>query len=246
LDPEIDRPGLIQPDLAGVSILVVCTANICRSPIAAGLLQARFGASGPRISSAGFLAGGRPADPFAVAAVREFGVDIGAHRSQTITATVVEEHDLVVTMTADHLRQVVDLAPRAWPSTFTWSDFTSRVARCGPRRSGEPFTDYITRLHAGRTAASVMSLGDSGDVADPFGGPRRGFDRTAALLDRSAALLVAALAGLGSVSGSVSGQAAGSSQSGVVARPATRQTAEPTDEPRWRGRFEKAVLRRKQ
>ena len=66
------------------SILVVCTGNICRSPIAEGLLRdalaARFGAEAPSVSSAGMWGvEGSSATPEAVAAAVESGADIQTH-----------------------------------------------------------------------------------------------------------------------------------------------------------------------
>ena len=66
------------------SILVVCSGNICRSPVAEGLLrrgvQRRFGSEAPQVSSAGTIGlEGSSATPESVQAAAERGVDISSH-----------------------------------------------------------------------------------------------------------------------------------------------------------------------
>src|SRR6266542_2985353 len=69
------------------NVLIVCVGNICRSPMAEGLLRARFvGHRRARIESAGLAAlEGRPADPIAVELLAERGIDISAHRARQLT-----------------------------------------------------------------------------------------------------------------------------------------------------------------
>jgi protein-tyrosine phosphatase len=74
----------------------VCYGNICRSPVAAGLLHPLFSPTGMRVASAGFMGPGRPPPPEAVAAAARHGVDLSAHRSQLLTADSVQAADLIV------------------------------------------------------------------------------------------------------------------------------------------------------
>ena len=67
------------------AILVVCTGNICRSPMAEGFLRdallRRFGERTPVVSSAGTIGWtGSPASPESVIAAAERGSDIESHR----------------------------------------------------------------------------------------------------------------------------------------------------------------------
>jgi protein-tyrosine phosphatase len=79
------------------SILTVCVGNICRSPMAEGLLRDRL--PGISVSSAGIGAlAGRPADPHAVALMGEKGIDIRAHRAQQISAQACRHADLILVM----------------------------------------------------------------------------------------------------------------------------------------------------
>lgn len=187
-------------DAAIVTILVVCTANICRSPMAEGLLRKRL-ESAPRfvVSSGGFLPGGRAVDPFAARAMAALNIDVDKHRSRQLNPEVLRRASLIITMTSDHVRQAVDMAPQSWPRLFSLSDLAGRMSAVGPRREGEEFADYVGRLHFGRTAAaamSAMSAGATGDIADPYGESLSAFERTALQLDRYSALVASSILGV--------------------------------------------------
>jgi protein-tyrosine-phosphatase len=83
------------------SVLFVCAANICRSPMAMGLLSARVGqtASDWRIASAGvFAAPGYPAAQNTLVVLRQKGIDLGDHRSTQITLEMMQNFKLILTM----------------------------------------------------------------------------------------------------------------------------------------------------
>lgn len=94
------------------SVLIVCVGNICRSPMGEAVLRARV--PGLRVSSAGIAAlAGRPADPLAVAAMADRGIDLSGHRARQLTAQMVEESDLVLVMERAHVADVEALTPAA-------------------------------------------------------------------------------------------------------------------------------------
>jgi len=96
-------------------VLVVCVGNICRSPMAEGMLRARLGSQlGLEVSSAGIAAlVGQPAHPTAVELLRERGIDISGHRARQLTPELLASPDLVLVMELAHERGVLDLAPQA-------------------------------------------------------------------------------------------------------------------------------------
>ena len=78
-------------------ILVVCIGNICRSPMAEGLLRQAL--PEVQISSAGISAMvGHGADPIAVKIMGGVGIDISAHRARMLTDTITREADLILLM----------------------------------------------------------------------------------------------------------------------------------------------------
>jgi protein-tyrosine phosphatase len=124
---EVLREGILTTSevrrTAGRRVLLVCTGNTCRSPMAVGLLRRalarklglgdreldRFGYS---VESAGLVAhGGAPPTSHAVEILREEGIDISLHRTRTLSREMIRDSDLVLAMTEAHLSLVRELAP---------------------------------------------------------------------------------------------------------------------------------------
>lgn len=98
-----------------VRLLVVCTANICRSPSAAAVVR-RAGLPGLQVASAGTQAAeglpGCPAAPL-------LGDQAATHRSRLLTPHAVGAADLILTAERAHQTDVVALGPQARARTFT-------------------------------------------------------------------------------------------------------------------------------
>ncbi len=141
------------------TILLVCTGNTCRSPMAhvltrkaialrLGIEPNELSAAGFEVSSAGvFASSGAPASPEAVDAVKRLGLDLSGHRSTPLSRSLAAEADLILCMSASHVRSVLELAPDA----------------------------------AGR----VMRLDAEADVADPIGLDIAAYHRTADQISRA-------------------------------------------------------------
>ncbi|RQZ41932.1 low molecular weight protein-tyrosine-phosphatase [Burkholderia sp. Bp9099] len=87
------------------TILVVCEGNICRSPMAQGLLASKL--STMRIVSAGLSAlSGRPADSTAVELMAERGIDISGHIASPVNLQYVRDAGLVLAMTMEQKRRL--------------------------------------------------------------------------------------------------------------------------------------------
>jgi protein-tyrosine-phosphatase len=89
------------------SVLFVCTANICRSPMAAALFQQlvaqQANVAGWRIESAGTWAlEGQPAAEKSRLVMQRRGLDLSQHRSRTVTAEILRSFDLILTMEGSH------------------------------------------------------------------------------------------------------------------------------------------------
>jgi protein-tyrosine phosphatase len=164
---------------------VLCTGNICRSPVAAALLAARTAQIGVdvRVSSAGVLESGRPASAHSVDILSARGLDLSTHRSTTVTKELIRSADLIVTMAREHVRHAVVLVPEAWPRTFTLKNVVIRGEKVGPRQSGEEISDWLERVHAGRTRAQLLGSSLEDDVADPIGQARGAYSRMVGELD---------------------------------------------------------------
>ena len=97
-----------------MKIVMVCTGNICRSPMAEALMRSALQKRGLRdveICSAGtFAMDGDWASDEAVSVMREYGLDIAGHRAQSVTRDLVKDA-LVLCMTRQHKRVVLNIAP---------------------------------------------------------------------------------------------------------------------------------------
>lgn len=85
-------------------ILLVCTGNTCRSPMAEGLLRALAQERGQAVEvlSAGLCADGSPASPQAVEAMAQRGIDIAGHVSHPVTRELCAAADVIGVMSAGH------------------------------------------------------------------------------------------------------------------------------------------------
>jgi len=109
------------------TVLVVCTGNICRSPLAELLLRKELAQRTVlRVTSAGTRAVvDSPMDPTSREIAEGLGIveGIKEHRAQQLQASLAEGADLILTMTREQRREVVQLTPRSTKKAFTLREF---------------------------------------------------------------------------------------------------------------------------
>ncbi|MCX6030450.1 MAG: low molecular weight protein arginine phosphatase [Chloroflexi bacterium] len=137
------------------TILIVCTANICRSPMAAALLRKRIADLGladqVAVESAGVWAReGFEASAEAIAVLNQRGIALEEHRSRPVSVTLLQEADIILVMEEAHRRSLFYLAPQHLGKVFLLTE---------------------------------MSGGDE-DVADPYGGEIKDYTVTVKLLEK--------------------------------------------------------------
>lgn len=112
------------------SVLMVCTGNICRSPMAEGFLRHRLPSvlqSEVTVRSAGtYGLHGNRAEPLAIRAAAAHGVDISDHRARILDAPLIRSADLVLAMERYHLDRINDLLFFRSKNAFLLGKFDER------------------------------------------------------------------------------------------------------------------------
>ena len=106
-----------------MNILFVCSGNTCRSAMAAAIMDkiVQERDLNIRIESAGVFAyDGESASENAVEALKKYDIDLSYHRSKSVTEDLINQCDLILTMTAAHKQA---LAPFALDKVFTLCEY---------------------------------------------------------------------------------------------------------------------------
>jgi protein-tyrosine phosphatase len=172
------------------SVLVVCTGNLCRSPLAEALLRRRLQDAGldADVASAGIAAPpDATPDPKLQRVATEHGVDVSTHRSQRLEPAHIAAADLIVVMTRSHARQVRDIDPAAAGHVVTLRAAAWKARALASRPM--PFSDWVESL-AADGPESERASSSSHDIADPIGRPLRRYREMAAEVEASVSSLV--------------------------------------------------------
>lgn len=176
-------PSPVEPDNDSFRILFVCTANLCRSPMAEYILRQRVESSGLPwiVRSAGTHA--RPGNgmhPFAIQSLSRMGIETGDFVTTRVDEELLDTQDLILTMTSEQRSWVVNLVPRVTSCTYVLNSFAHLISAvpAAPRATpSDRGPELLQRAIRGRTAVQPL-LGDR-DIADPIGKSLRQFQSCA-------------------------------------------------------------------
>jgi protein-tyrosine-phosphatase len=120
-------------------LLIVCTGNTCRSPMAEGIakkIAQEKVLSNFDISSAGIgTADGYPATDHAIEAAKHWDIDISGHRSTALSKRLVSEADLILAMAPEHAERILSIDRNLNDITFLMKGFPT------PYNSGQARVD---------------------------------------------------------------------------------------------------------
>jgi protein-tyrosine-phosphatase len=131
-------------------VLVICTANICRSPMGAALLRHALAAEAeplrslPVISAGVSARPGEPMTPHSATVLKKAGIDASRHVSQPLTQELLDGAVLVLCMTEQH-RTLIEATAHPSPKNL-----------------------YLFR--------ELMPAGAPREIADPYGGPLSAYE----------------------------------------------------------------------
>lgn len=110
-------------------IMMVCTGNICRSPMAEVMLAdslSKHNIEANVISSGLGALTGHGADPIACELMEERGLDLSQHRAQQITSPLINEMELILVMEAGQQQAIEKMTPSVRGKVFgigKWGEF---------------------------------------------------------------------------------------------------------------------------
>lgn len=188
-------PTPVEEARSALTILTVCTGNICRSPLAEVLLRAHLEPLGVRVHSAGThaLVGHGMPEP-ALELALQAGADpdaAAAHRARYLVEPFLVDADLVLTMAGEHRSFVVKMMPNRLRRTFTIREF-ARLASTLSTEDARAAADAAGPSPHDRIAAVLREIGDRrgltapsaehDDVIDPYRRSRETYARSASQL----------------------------------------------------------------
>lgn len=144
-----------------IKVLMVCLGNICRSPLAEGILQSKLDPKKVMVDSAGtsnYHVDSLP-DPRSIEVAQKNGLDITHQRGRQFVVEDFDEFDYIYVMDQSNYDNVIKLARS--------------------EKDKEKVKLILDEIHPG----------ESREVPDPYYGGKRGFDKVYEMLDRSAEII---------------------------------------------------------
>lgn len=138
-------------------VLMVCLGNICRSPLAEGILKSKVNPEKVVVDSAGTSAQhkGELPDPRSIDVAKKYGIDITDQRSRPFTISDFEKFDKIFVMDRENYQHVLALSPT--------------------KEASQKVQLILNTLHASSDA----------EVPDPYYGGERGFENVYAMLEKA-------------------------------------------------------------
>jgi protein-tyrosine-phosphatase len=146
-----------------MNILFVCTGNTCRSSMAEGIFKSmlqEMNIENINVSSAGISAfEGDAANEKAIYTLNKKGIDIRNHRARQLTKKIINESDLILTMTNNHKNTILNVLPEYSHKVYTLKEYACIV---------------------NKEEAPVKVL----DIADPFGSDYNTYEKVSEEIEK--------------------------------------------------------------
>lgn len=197
--------------MTAARVVVVCTANICRSPFAELVLRRCLHTA--HVTSIEVVSAGTAAlvaaqiHPLSAAELTLRGIDSASFAPRQVDRRILSESDLVLTMTRAHRGELLDREPSALRRTFTFREFATLVGNPSAAQA-DSFAGLVRATYLARSSRPGAVNGEEADIADPYGGTREAFAAMASAIERDARTITHALSLLSEPQPSALGAAA--------------------------------------
>ncbi|MFS3126814.1 hypothetical protein ACLM5J_00255 [Nocardioides sp. Bht2] len=176
------------------TVLFVCVANICRSPVAERLFELRLADAGfpgaIEVASAGVRAlEGREMAPESLRTLTERGAATGSFGARLCSTEMLAHADLVLTATRGIRSSMLAETPQALRRSFTITEF---VALSEHVQAQAPVADLAALIAGCAQIRGSVPVAEY-DVADPYGRSAAHFDTAAEQIDAAVARIAAVL-----------------------------------------------------
>jgi protein-tyrosine phosphatase len=173
--------GPTGADVDVFQVVLICTGNRFRSPLAEGQIRSLVGRAPVRVRSLGLVElGPVPPLPEALAEAGHFELDISAHRARALEGEDLSRADLVLGFERIHLAKAVVESNADRERTFTLPELVELLGEVDPRGRGEMverarrIVGLAAELRRTRGVAPVLP-----EIPDPWGGPPEVYRETA-------------------------------------------------------------------
>ena len=147
-----------------MKVLMVCLGNICRSPLAQGILEQKVAQSGLEVTVDSAATSdyhvGDKADPRSISKAAEYGIDITAQRGRQLQNSDFQEFDKIFVMDT--------------------SNYSNTVA----------LTNRVDEINKVEIILNLINPGSNQSVPDPYFGGEDGFENVYRLLDAACDVIV--------------------------------------------------------
>lgn len=127
------------------SVLVVCTGNICRSPVGERLLRKLLPEK--TIDSAGtYGLTDEPADAVAAEVALKHGLSLDGHRGRKLTSAMARQYDLILVMEASHIEEVTRIAPEARGKVMLYGQWLGKKEVPDPYKKSHEAHEHVYGL----------------------------------------------------------------------------------------------------
>lgn len=190
---------------ADFGVLVVCTGNVCRSPVIEGVLRDRFRGRPISVSSAGVAV--RPGElvtPDAARLLEELGAAPVDRAPVQLVPEMIEGADLIITADRTQRAAVARAVPRAARNVFTLIELArlvesvrddeqavARLAAVGPIT--RTLRAAVPVIAAQRGYAPPPDRPEEDDIVDPYGRRAAVYDRAGQQIARGVQRIVEAI-----------------------------------------------------